>query len=153
MVTYQLDLDHFMFPEITARANKNHFENAKNRARRKPIFDLAFEYKFDPSGRTITVNLFIESKDVGDLDPYEFKIEIFGIFCIKSNESPERELGEAFSNTSLKPLVVNAVQVLAGCARDAIHSATSKGPYGPLVLPLIFINQKDIPDPEKAKEQ
>ncbi len=152
MATYQLELNHFMFPSISSKANKDHFPRVKEQKRRKPIFDLEFEYRLDVTNHRLIVELSIETKDLNELDAYYFKLEAFANFQILSNESPEPDLDDNFRKDALKPLVVNAVQILSGCCRDALHSVTAKGPYGPLILPMIFLNQKDVPDPALAKE-
>ncbi|NWO08675.1 MAG: hypothetical protein HLX50_24110 [Alteromonadaceae bacterium] len=153
MATYQLELNHFMFPSISSKANKDHFTNAKEQKLRKPVFNLEFEYRLDAENHWLIIELAIETKELNELDAYDFKLEAFANFQILSGESPEPSLDESFLDNALKPLVVNAVQILSGCCRDALHSVTAKGPYGPLILPMVFINPKDVPDPATQKSE
>lgn len=150
MATYKLELEKFMFPQVSCVANHEHMPNAKEMRRRRPETELEYQYQVDKEVHRIIVDLTISSVDVNDLDPYNFKIQVFGVFGIQSSQAPAKDFEKDLKKGVFKELVMNAIQILAGACRDMIHTLSGKGPYGAVALPLIFLSLEDIPDPQES---
>lgn len=73
--------------------------------------------------------------------PYDFKIALVGYFKVSEQISPERR--ESF-------IKVNAASVLYSAAREALATATGRGPLPCVVLPtVVFVltsDQEQLPD-------
>jgi len=75
------------------------------------------------------IQLLIQSNDDADSEPlYKLKLHIVGFFRVSQD----------FEHDHLEHLVqVNGASVLYSAARDFALTLTSRGPWGPLMLPTI----------------
>ncbi len=86
-----------------------------------------FQGEDDPT--TFQIQLSIETiDDLGPDLPYEIRLHVIGYF----------QLDPEFEHKDLEHLVqVNGASVLYSAARDFVLTLTSRGPWGPLMLPTI----------------
>ena len=76
--------------------------------------------------------------------PYTFSLELVGFFSVLGDPSPERE--EFLVKT-------NAPSMLFGAAREIIRSATSRGPFSPILLPSVSFYEPKKSDDDPPTEQ
>lgn len=140
---WRLDLRNYFFPEISIKARKEHMDNARNGERGRPDIELAMTYNVDKEKKIIAVDVTLYSIEEEKDDPYEFRVHVFGTFLLVNGDDENPALDESFEAVELM-LAHNGIQIIIGCARDAIHSATAKSAYGPLFLEPIYLNPEDI---------
>ncbi|SOB76148.1 Preprotein translocase subunit SecB [Marinobacter sp. LV10R510-11A] len=134
----QLELSSYTVPETYCRANR---DNASSEIDRPPVVKTLVSHIYDEDDIEIAVSLNVTNKDdVTEEDPYEFDIEVFGVFKV------ELEDGDSLSNIehAYPSLVVNAARILYSGARDYLHTITGKAPFGAITLPTGYFSQKGI---------
>ena len=142
---FQLDLNHFFYPEVTVKANKDHMAIAKEGKRKSPDTEISMQYFLRKDAGRIGVVVQIYVDDLKDEDPYDFTIEVFGSFVVERIDGKEVKFDEEFEQRE-KGLVLNAVQILVGCVRDTLHTVSGKGPFGPILLPTVYLAESDMPE-------
>jgi preprotein translocase subunit SecB len=89
--------------------------------------------------------LTIRSSGRKDATPYTFSISLVGYFHVHA-EGVEDNASEEMI------ILVNAPSVLFSAAREALASATARGPYPAVVLPLVsFLDDAEEMAADKAK--
>lgn len=134
----RLELSTYTVPETYCRANR---DNAYSDQDRAPVVKTQVSHIYDEKDIEIAVSLNVTNKDdVTEEDPYEFEIEVFGVFKVGVDE------GESLSDMEqfYPNLVVNAAKMLYSGARDYIHTITGKAPFGAITLPAGYFSPKGI---------
>jgi len=141
---WRLDLDRYFFPEISVKARKEHMDCAKDSLEKKPEVEVSIGYGLSEKQKRVAVEVKVDSVDLVDEDPYEFRVQVFGSFQLTHDEGRE-ELDKEFRDVE-KLLVRNCAQILVGSIRDTVFGLTAKAPYGPLYLDTVYIGLENIPD-------
>lgn len=150
---WQLNLRNYFYPEISVKARKEHMSRAREGQRRQPEVELKMEYRLKEDQKELAVDVSMHSVESSDLDPYDFRVQIFGTFMLQHEEDPSNnaQLDEEFFSAE-KFYVQNCIQILIGAMRDAVSSATAKSAYGPLFLNTAYIGLEDVPERPTADE-
>lgn len=106
------------------------------------------EFKVDGFENTAQPNDMLCRLTVGlrkteKLLPYDFKLRMVGFFEIAAGLTPEQQ--EAQRRFGM-------VSVLWGVAREVLADAMRKGPYPPLMLPVVTFVPDEARDPKKGAE-
>lgn len=134
----RLELASYTVPETYCRANR---DNAYSERDRAPLVKTLVSHIYDENDVEVAVSLNVTNKDdITEEDPYEFELEVFGVFKVELDE------GESLSNIEkfYAGLVVNAANILYSGARDHLHTLTGKAPFGAIILPTGYFSQKGI---------
>ena len=142
---FQLDLKTFFYPEINVKANQDHMLKAKEGPVKEPETEVSMRYYLNEERKSIVGSVEVYTVDTDDDDPYEFRIEVVGMFLVSRFDEEEMQFGEEFELRE-KSLVRNAVTILIGSVRDTLHTVTCKGPFGPVVLPTLYLAESDMPE-------
>lgn len=116
-----VELIKYFYPSQFVQANASHVTGEKSAIPTEIIISHGLAEN-NPNNLVIDVTLLLD-KEKSQNYPYDFKLQIFGIFKVSQDE-----------NLSLEQQAMIGTQLLIGCLRERLSLLTQGGPWNQITL-------------------
>ncbi len=137
-----VSLDHYFVTELSVTAREAFDPESESQARLeefKVIIDLSPVESVEAEENLWQINLSVHQQPSPESNfPYEFKVVLMGIFkCLAEIEDEDDR--ERFMR-------INGASMLYGIVREVIRANTSRGPWGPIMVPTLSFYEARNPE-------
>ena len=137
-----VSLDHYFVTELSVTAREAFDPESDSQARLEEFtvnIDLSPAASIEAEENLWHINLSVHQQPSPESNfPYEFKVVLMGIFkCLAEIEDDtERE----------RFMRINGASMLYGIVREVIRANTSRGPWGPIMVPTLSFYEARNPE-------